>query len=153
MHVYFRGWLAEDSLVRSDRVSMVVPLEVRYPLLDDAVLTLCNGWPGRAKIKRRRMRWQGKWPMKLLLERWGLPEQIIWRPKRGLPQQLNDWLRGEGERFLWDRVDAVCEDPLGILRVDRVRELARAHARGEVNNGPQLWTLIFLDQWWRLLAR
>ncbi len=153
MHVYFRGWLAEDSLVRSDRVSMAVPLEVRYPLLDDAVLSLCNSWPGRAKIKRRRLRWQGKWPMKLLLERWGLPEQLIWRPKRGLPQQLNDWLRGEGERFLWDRIDAVCEDPLGILRVEQVRALARAHAEGEANNGPQLWTLIFLDQWWRQLAR
>jgi asparagine synthase (glutamine-hydrolysing) len=151
MHVYFRGWLAEDSLVRSDRVSMAVALEVRYPLLDDEVVTLCNSWPGRAKIKRRRMRWQGKWPGKLLLERAGLPEQLIWRPKRGLPQQLHAWLRGEGERFLWDRVDAICDDPLGVFRPEAVRELAAAHARGDANYGPQLWTLIFFDQWRRQL--
>ena len=151
MHVYFRGWLAEDSLVRSDRTSMAVSLEVRYPILDDEVLALCNGWPGRAKIKRRRMRWQGKWPMKLLLQRYGVPEQLVWRHKRGLPQQLNAWLRGEGERFLWHRVDAICDSLGDVFRPDRVREMARAHARGDSEYGAQLWTLIFFEQWQRQL--
>ena len=151
LHVYFRGWLAEDCLLRSDRVSSAVGLEVRYPILDDEGIGLIAGWPGGAKIKRRWMRWHGKWPARQLLERWELPDQLVWRPKRGLPNRLNAWLRQEGERFLWDRVDALCDDPLGIFRPDTIRAMARAHARGEADRGPQLWALIFFDLWWRRL--
>ena len=152
LHVYFRGWLAEDDLLRADRVCMSVGLEARFPLLDDDLLAYTASLPERAKIKRRRGRWYPKFPLKRLLDH-KLPSQIVWRPKRGTPIRLNSWLRGEGERFLWDRIDAVCEDPLGLFRVDHVRELARAHARGDADHGPRLWTLIFFDLWWRRIQR
>ncbi len=150
LHVYFRGWLAEDDLLRADRVCMAVGLEARFPLLDNDLLACTASLPGRAKIKRRRGRWYPKFPLKRLLER-QLPSQIVWRPKRGSPIRLNSWLRGEGERFLWDRIDAVCEDPLGLFRTDHVRDLARAHARGDADHGARLWSLIFFDLWWRRL--
>lgn len=153
LHVYLRGWLPEDSLLRSDRVSTAKGLEVRYPLLDNDVVTLAASWPGRAKVKRRRGRWQAKWPLKQALVARGLPPAIVWRPKRALPSPLNRWLRGDGEGFLWERVESVCGDPLGLFRAERVREMARQHARGEAAWGPQLWTLIFFDLWYRRLVR
>ncbi|MCB9763567.1 MAG: asparagine synthase (glutamine-hydrolyzing) [Alphaproteobacteria bacterium] len=153
LHAYFRGWLPEDSLLRSDRVSTAVGIEVRYPLLDTDIVSLVTGWPGRAKIKRRRGRWEPKWPLKQLLTARGVPSQIVWRPKRGLPSPLNRWLRGEGEAFLWERIESVCADPLGIFRGDAIREMARSHARGEAEHGPRLWTLIFFDLWYRRLVR
>lgn len=152
LQVYFRGWLPEDSLLRSDRVSMAAGVEVRYPLLDTDVVTLCQSWSGRAKVKRWRGRWQAKWPLKQLLEARGLPAQLVWRPKRGLPSPMNRWLRGEGEGFLWERIEEVCADPLGLFRADAIRTMARQHARGEADWGPRLWTLIFFDLWRRRLS-
>ncbi|MCB9744093.1 MAG: asparagine synthase (glutamine-hydrolyzing) [Alphaproteobacteria bacterium] len=152
LHAYFRGWLPEDSLLRSDRVSTAVGMEVRYPLLDSDLVALAQGWPGRAKVKRRRGRWHAKWPLKQLLEAKGMPGQLVWRPKRGMVSPLNRWLRGEGEAFLWERVESVCADPLGLFKGQAIRDLARAHAREEADHGPRLWTLIFFDLWYRRLV-
>ncbi len=150
LHVYFRGWLAEDELLRADRVGALAGVEVREPMLDEDVVALCAGWPSTSKIKRRHGRWYGKWPLRALVGR-TVPQQLIWRPKRRMPYPLGDWLRGEGEGFLWERTESVCQDPLGIFQADAIRELARQHARGEADHGPGLWTLFFLDLWWRQL--
>ena len=151
LHVYLRGWLPEDSLLRSDRTSMAAGIEVRYPLLDADVVAWLTGLPGRAKIKRRRGRWYGKWPLKRILEK-ELPARLVWRPKRGLPSPLNRWLRGEGEAFLWERVESVCDDPLGLFRKDALRRVAREHASGKADHGAQLWALFFFDLWYRTLS-
>jgi asparagine synthase (glutamine-hydrolysing) len=150
LHAYFRGWLAEDELPRADRVGALAGVEVRHPMLDEDVVALCAGWPSTAKIKRRHGRWYGKWPLRSLVER-TVPAQLVWRPKRALPYPRGDWLRGEGEAFLWERTESVCQDQLGIFQPDAIRELARQHARGEADHGPGLWTLFFLDLWWRQL--
>jgi len=150
LHVYFRGWLAEDGLPRVDRTSALAGVLVRLPLLDEDVVALCASWPSTAKIKRRRGRWYGKWPLRGLVES-TVPPQLVWRPKRSMPYPLGDWLRGEGEGFLWDRTESVCQDPMGLFQPDAIRTLARQHARGQADHGPGLWTLFFLDMWWRQL--
>lgn len=150
LHVYLRGWLAEDTLARVDHTAAGSGLEPRCPFLDEAVVDLCTRWPSSAKIKRRQGHWYGKWPLRQWLER-HLPAELVWRPKRGVPYPLGKWLRGAGEAFLWERTESVCEDPLGLFRPEQVRELARQHARGEADRAPQLWTLFFFDLWWRNL--
>lgn len=150
LHAYFRGWLAEDGLARADRAAALAGVEVRLPFLDEDVVALCAGWPSTAKIKRHHGRWYGKWPLRRLVER-TVPQQLVWRSKRGVPYPLGDWLRGEGEAFLWERTESVCQDPMGLFQADTIRELARQHARGEADHGPGLWTLFFLDLWWRNL--
>ncbi len=150
LHVYLRGWLAEDLVLRNDRVSALAGLELRYPMLDNELVSLCAGWPGGAKTKRRRGRWWGKWPLREVLEG-AMPDPLIWRPDRGMPTGLNRWLRGAGQGFLEERIASVCEDPLGLFQTAWIREMARAHVREDGDFGAQLWTLIFFDSWWRSL--
>jgi asparagine synthase (glutamine-hydrolysing) len=150
LHAYFRGWLSEDGLPRADRAGALAGVEVRTPMLDEDVVALCASWPSTAKIKRRHGRWYGKWPLRALVER-TVPKQLIWRPKRGLPYPLGDWLRGDGESFLWERTESVCQDSLGLFQAEEIREMAGQHARGEADHGPGLWTLFFLDMWYRQL--
>ena len=150
LHVYQRGWLSEDPLLRSDRTSMAAGVEVRYPLLDRELVEWAASLPGSAKVKRRHGRYVGHWPLVRLVEN-QVGAELAWRPKRGMPTPLNRWLRGPGEAFLWERIEGVCEDRLGLFRVDRVREMARRHAAGDADLGPRLWTLIFLDAWLRTL--
>jgi len=148
LHVYLRGWLTEDSLLRADRTSMAAGVELRYPVLDRDVVDYLTGLPGRAKIKRRRGRWYDKWPLKRILEG-DLPPRLVWRPKRGIPSPLDRWLRDDGEAFLWDHVELVCEDPRGLFRKDALRRMAREHASGRANHGARLWALFFFDLWSR----
>ncbi|HJN76855.1 MAG TPA: asparagine synthase (glutamine-hydrolyzing) [Myxococcota bacterium] len=150
LHVYQRGWLSEDTLLRTDRCSMAQGVEVRHPLLDRDVVTWAAAVPGRCKIKRRFGRWHGRWPLAQAMEQ-ELGAELVWRPKRSMPAPMNRWLRGAGEAFLWEHVESVCDDPLGIFRVDAIRKLAREHAAGERDHGPRLWTLIALDMWLRTL--
>lgn len=150
LHVYQRGWLSEDPLLRSDRLSMAAGVEVRYPMLDRELVEWAASLPGSAKLKRRHGRYVGHWPLVRLVEQ-QVGAELAWRPKRGMPAPLNRWLRGPGEAFLWERIEGVCEDPLGLFQADRVREMARRHAAGDEDFGPRLWTLIFLDAWLRTL--
>ncbi|MCP4921301.1 MAG: asparagine synthase (glutamine-hydrolyzing) [Proteobacteria bacterium] len=150
LHVYQRGWLSEDPLLRSDRTSMSSGVEVRYPLLDRELVEWAASLPGSAKLKRRHGRYVGHWPLIRLVEQ-QVGAELAWRPKRGMPTPLNRWLRGPGEAFLWERIESVCDDPLGLFRADSVRQMARRHAAGDEDLGPRLWTLIFFDAWLRTL--
>jgi len=150
LHVYARGWMAEDTLQRADGVSAITGLDVRYPMLDRDMIELCASWPGAAKVKRRGSRFVGRWPLRQLVSR-HLPPQLVWRPDRRMPAPLHEWLRGPWEPVLRERVESLCDDPLGLFRADAVRQMADEHARGEVNNGLRLWTLFFFDAWWRQL--
>lgn len=148
LHVYQRGWLPEDTLLRSDRTAMAQGVEVRHPLLDRDIVSWAAALPGKAKIKRRFGRWHGRWPLATAMED-ELGNELVWRPKRTMPSPMNRWLRGPGEAFLWENIEAVCQDSLGIFQADTIRTMAREHAAGDADHGPRLWTLIALDLWLR----
>jgi len=151
LHVYQRGMLSEDTLLRTDRSSMALGIEVRHPMLDRDVVVWAARLPGVAKIKRRYGRWHGRWPLACAMED-ALGSELVWRPKRSMPAPMNRWLRGPGEAFLWEHVERVCQDPLGLFQADAIRRMARQHAANEADFGPQLWTLIALDLWLRQLS-
>ena len=144
--IYQRGWLPEDSLARSDRVSAAVGLEVRYPVLDSSVVGLLNGLPGAWKVRNKTLTTTNKWPVRQLL-RGKLPDTLVHRRKQRLPSPLNQWLRGAGRDFLDERLEALLTDRWGLWRPDPLRKLARAHLEGADDHGARLWGLIFLDAW------
>jgi asparagine synthase (glutamine-hydrolysing) len=151
LHVYARGWMAEDTLQRSDGVGAITGLQLRFPMLDAELVKLCASWPGSAKVKRRGSRFVGRWPLRQLVSR-HLPPQLVWRPDRRMPAPLHDWLRGAWVPVLKERVESLCDDPLGLFRADAIRQMADEHARGDANHGLRLWTLFFFDSWWRNLC-
>ena len=151
LHVYARGWMAEDTLQRADGVGAIAGLQIRFPMLDTELVRLCASWPGAAKVKRHGGRAFGRWPLRQLVSR-HLPSQLVWRPDRRMPAPLHEWLRGPWEGVLRERVESLCDDPLGLFRADVIRKMADEHARGEVNHGLKLWTLFFFDSWWRQLS-
>ena len=151
IHVYGRGWLAEDALTRLDRVSAAAGVVPLYPLLDDEVVDLCAKLPGGAKAKRYRGRHMGKWPLRSILSR-HLPPQLVWRQVRRIAAPMDSLLRGDGEQFLLERTDALLEDPWGLFQANEVRRLVAEHLAGVEQNGLRLWTLIFFDAWRRSIG-
>jgi asparagine synthase (glutamine-hydrolysing) len=140
----FSTYLPGSVLTKVDRASMAHGLEVRPPLLDDALVELAFSLPSRLKVRGARG--------KVLLKRAArgkIPDAVIDRPKKGFAIPLAAWLRGP----LAARLDAVlAESPLwesGL--VDRTTFAAwRDEHRGRKRDRSKpLWALYVLDRWLR----
>jgi len=73
-----KTWLANDILVKVDRMSMASSLEVRAPLLDHKVIEFAATLPSDLKYRG----WTSKYLLKKHLEG-RVPDRVIHRPKQG----------------------------------------------------------------------
>jgi asparagine synthase (glutamine-hydrolysing) len=148
LHVWQRGWLPEDSLLRSDRTAAHNGLEVRTPLLDPSFVRTCNSLPGTVKVVPQGTGFQTKWPLRLAMQD-RLPDAVLRRPKRSLPNPLGRWLRGDGRGFLDDAVDAIQRDAAALFAPQHVARLRDEHVAGRADHGLKLWTLVLFSVWRR----
>ena len=146
LYVWQRGWLAEDSLARSDRMSMSQQVEVRYPMLDTDLVSYCASIPGHLKVRRTMLDYIPKWPLREMMET-KLPKQLIHRPKRTLLHPLDRWLRNQGEKFLQLHVAEIRQNLPHIFVPKMVERLAAEHLSKQHNHGMRLWTLILFSIW------
>ena len=148
LHVLQRGWLVEDALARSDRMSNRFDVDVRYPMLAPEIIRFAAGIPGPAKVRREGLDYVGKWPLRTLL-REKLPKDLIHRPKRTMLDPLNMWLLSEGKTFLHRQIEGICDDLPHIFVRGRVRQLYDEQIQRKENNGLKLWTLMHFYRWWK----
>ncbi len=87
--VDIQTWLADDLLVKADRMLMAWGVEGRVPFLDHRIVEFGLSLPARMKV-------EGK-TGKVFLRRWAeryLPKDHIWGKKRGFTVPIADWLKG-----------------------------------------------------------
>ena len=151
LHVWQRGWLPEDSLARSDRMGSTLGLELRFPMLDDAVRAATCALPGDLKVRPRGLGFDTKWPLREAM-RARLPAQLVDRPKRSLPSPLDGFLRvGLGRDWMQGALSAMRADASGLFAPAALQRLEAAHLSGQANHGLKLWTLLLFHEWWSQL--
>jgi asparagine synthase (glutamine-hydrolysing) len=134
--------LPDDMLVKVDRASMAVALEVRVPFLDHRFVELTWRMPQRAKMRGG----QGKWLVRNVLDRY-VPRDLLDRPKMGFDPPLAEWLRGPLRE--WSH-DLLAPDRLrrqGLIKPEPVAAALAAHDSGRENLDYRLWTLLMLQTW------
>ena len=140
----FSTYMSGSVLTKVDRASMAHGLEVRPPLLDDALVDLAFSLPSRFKLRGRR----GKYLLKRAA-RGQIPAAIIDRPKKGFAIPLAAWLRGP----LSGRLDAViAESPLwdlGLVDQGVFAGWQAQHRARKADRSKPLWALYVLDRWLR----
>jgi asparagine synthase (glutamine-hydrolysing) len=142
MYMDTMTYLPDDILVKVDRASMAVGLEVRVPILDHRVLEFA--WTLAASLKVRQR--TGKWLLKEVLKRY-LPDPLIARPKMGFGVPVGDWVRGPLREWA---ESLLCEDRLrreGFLNPRLAREQWKRHLAGDSVNGDTLWHLLAFQAW------
>lgn len=137
--------LAADILTKVDRMSMAASLETRAPLLDHVFVELTARVPARWKLNGR----QGKYLLKKLAERAGVPAEVIYRPKRGFGVPLVHWFRNELKSGLHDILTSPRALQRGYFNPASVRHLLDEHARGERDRSGELWLLLIFELWHR----
>jgi len=143
-----KGWLPDNLLNHSDRMSMAHGMELRVPFLDPVLVPYCFILPQRLKVH------QGT--TKYLLKRYavkaGVPSGVAFRRKKGFPVPWNTWLRGP----LREPVREILEGARWMdehFRMEKVREVFAQHQEG-ADHGVLLWNLTVLAHWGQnILAR
>lgn len=136
--------LSGDMLVKVDRMSMAVSLEVRSPMLDHELAAVAATVPHEWKIRDG----QGK---HILIRALGdrLPPELLNRPKMGFALPLAQWLRGPLRELLWDHLSGPRFLARGIVSPDFLRHMLEEHQSGRRDNRSWLWALLVLEMWFR----
>jgi asparagine synthase (glutamine-hydrolysing) len=148
LYLDLKTWLADDGLVKVDRMSMAHALEVRCPLLDHRIIEMAARVPSRLKMHDG----QTKILLRRVSER-RLPKEILSRPKRGFAPPVSRWLRED----LRDLSRDLLLDPRSLSGelFDRkaVAGLLDDHGSGRLDAGWAIWTLLMLEVWGREVMR
>lgn len=133
---HFGSILPDDFLVKVDRASMAVGLEMRCPLLDVRLIDFAFGrLPSEWKV----LRGEGRRLQKLLAKRM-LPSGLDVNRKQGFSIPLDSWLRSSGVEKLNSRDWRLGKflNPLAIKDLVRGLDAGRA-------NGSRLFALMMLE--------
>ena len=141
------GWLADNLLERSDRLTTAASLELRTPFLDHRLAEYVSALPDAARVRGLSTKWILRQAGRRLMGDAGLKPR-----KAGFRIPLGDLMRGEMRELL-----------LGYLRGPGC--LTRAYYDGKVldrmldehlavkkNHEETLWTLLNLEIWHRTLS-
>ncbi|MBU6315801.1 MAG: asparagine synthetase B, partial [Acidobacteria bacterium] len=134
--------LPDQMLVKVDRASMAVALEVRVPLLDHRLLE----WSWRQPTHIRTSGGVGKLVLRRVAER-TLPSDIVRRPKMGFDPPLGGWLRGELRPWAEDLLRSPRCVEEGWLDGAALRSTWAQHLDGKRNNEYRVWAVLMLEQW------
>ena len=136
------AYLPDDILVKVDRASMSVALELRAPLLDYRVLEEAWKAPRSLCLSGK----QGKVALRRLLAR-RLPASIVDLPKRGFGVPLNEWLRGPLRSMAEESLAHTRLQSDGLFHPSIIRQQWEEHLSGRRNWGSQIWTIVMFNAW------
>ena len=141
--VDMQTWLADDLLVKADRMLMAWGVEGRVPFLDHRIVEFGLGLPAEWKV-------EGK-TGKVFLRRWAeryLPKDHLWSRKRGFTVPVRDWLSGELLEQLARRLPRQPGIEQWFEAEGVARLIARQQARGDMVQ--PLWRLWQFAIWHRI---
>jgi asparagine synthase (glutamine-hydrolysing) len=135
-------YLPEDILVKVDRASMAVSLEVRVPLLDPRVFEFAWGLHPDDRVRDG----LGKWPLRQLLSRY-VPNELVDRPKMGFGVPIGQWLRGDLREWASELLDRHLIQQQGYLYPDPIVHMWNEHTSGKADRSVELWPILMFQAW------
>lgn len=145
MYLDSKLMLADMYLVKVDRASMMNSLEVRSPFLDQEVVALACRMPSLDKVRglttKRALR-------RLALKY--LPEELVYRKKKGFGLPIARWLR-EGRIKQVGEMLACSTAP--FINRKAALGLLREHCNGGADNSGKIWNLYVLLRWYEGYGR
>ena len=141
LYVDTKGWLADDLLIKADKITMANSVELRVPLLDHKVLEYAAGLSPARKIRGTRTKHILK---EALRER--IPRVILNRRKTGFPLPYERWLRTDLKSYVRD----ILLDRSSIARgYFNERQIENDLLVNADRYAPEVFSLVVLELWHR----
>jgi asparagine synthase (glutamine-hydrolysing) len=137
-----KTYLADDILVKVDRMSMANSLEARTPYLDYRVVEFAARLPSHLKLRGL----QTKYLLKRCMAT-KLPRDILTRRKEGFSIPMKNWLRQELRPLLQEVLSPARLKQEGLFNSAYVETLKTEHLQGRANHSHQLWSLLIFEIW------
>ena len=143
LHLDIKFTLADNDLRKVGGMTEAAGIEVRYPLLDDAVVDFSGEVPPDWKVKGQYLRWFFKKSLTGFL-----PDEIINKSKHGFGLPFGLWARDYAplRERVEDRFDAFKRR--GILHPAYVDHIRQEHMSGHATYfGRMVWLITALEEW------
>lgn len=143
LHLDIKFTLADNDLRKVGGMTEAAGIEVRYPLMDDAIVDFSGEIPPDWKVRGQYLRWFFKTALKGFL-----PDEIIDKTKHGFGLPFGVWAREYAP--LRERIEDRLSDfrKRGLLAPTYVDHLRNEHMSGHATYfGKMLWVMLTLEEW------
>jgi asparagine synthase (glutamine-hydrolysing) len=143
MYIDFKTFLQEDPLQKTDKMSMANSLEVRVPLLDNAIIDFSRKITLDNKIKG----FKTKYILRKALSKF-LPSEIAFGKKRGFTPPVALWIKNGLKDYMLSSLSPSSISSLGFLNHSHVTKIIDDHLEGRAENSRSIWALVVLVNWY-----
>jgi len=140
-----KTWLADESLMRTDKMTMAHGLEQRVPILDHHLVELAMKIPSKFKMKDEK---HGKAIFIEAMKKY-LPKHILEsEQKKVWLTPMSEWLRGDLNGFAKQVLSAdYCRESKKYFDFNGIEEMFNQHINKERYNLNIIWALIAFNIW------
>lgn len=143
LHLDMKFTLADSDLRKVNGMTEAAGIEVRYPLLDDAIVAFSGEVPPDWKVKGQYLRWFFRSALKGYL-----PDEIINKRKHGFGLPFGIWARDYAP--LRERIEDRLSDfkQRGWVQPAYIDHVRSEHMTGHATYfGKMLWVIVMLEEW------
>lgn len=148
MDIDRQSWLVDESLLRTDKMTMAYGLEERVPILDYRLVELSAKIPTNWKINILRNRpgdFQGKAIWREAIRPY-LPSHVLNQKKRGWFTPMAKWLRGGLKKSVEEILFSVGPEDT-FLDLAGLKEIWNRHLDGREYNLNMIWAVVMWRLW------
>ncbi|OGF61652.1 MAG: asparagine synthase (glutamine-hydrolyzing) [Candidatus Fischerbacteria bacterium RBG_13_37_8] len=142
LYMDIKTYLADDILVKVDRMSMATSLEARVPLLDHFFVEWAMSLNGTLKLHN----FTSKWILKKTMEHY-LPKDIIYRRKEGFSIPIKNWLKTDLRDLMEATLSKENVNGDAYFNYACIDKLKKEHLSGHFDHSHKLWALIVFYLW------
>ncbi|NQU77786.1 asparagine synthase (glutamine-hydrolyzing) [Candidatus Falkowbacteria bacterium] len=147
MMMDFRTWLTDESLMRTDKMTMAFGLEQRVPILDHKMAELAYKIPTNMKVGV--LRNQTKLIWKKAMDEF-LPRHVKDSAhKKVWLAPMSDWLRGDLNFWAREVLSYEYADTSEYINLDEVRKMFFDHCDKKKYNLYLIWATITFQIWYK----
>lgn len=149
MNIDRQSWLVDESLLRTDKMTMAHGLEERVPILDYRLVELANKIPTFWKFhvwNHRPSTFQGKMIWKEAIRDF-LPEHILREKKRGWFTPMAKWLRGELREYV-SEILLPQNLQSEFFNAAEVEQVWQNHLNSKQYNLNVIWAIVMWKLWY-----
>ncbi|HEY9867858.1 MAG TPA: asparagine synthase C-terminal domain-containing protein, partial [Candidatus Obscuribacterales bacterium] len=143
LHLDLKQTLADNDLRKVSRMCDAAGVEVRYPLIDEALVEFSGQLPASLKVKGLKLRYFFKQALRDFL-----PPQTIAKSKHGFGVPFGVWMKEYKplRELTLSSLEAL--QHRGYIKPSYVRQVLHAHQTGHATYfGKMIWVMTMLERW------